>query len=205
MNEITLNKNDLLDIIKEEIVRFSEKKEHNEIVNNFANKFSTVFVEALELKDTDSKDKIFTEAVNFVKKYKKEIIASTVDPTFLKLREQYQIVTKNKNRNILGLVETKLSSLNESKSPSKNIILEGDLFFGLEDNVLRLGEYKGKEVVINVPFLGNEKKYKIYIENKGKIEKVEFGESNMSIKKSNPNLNEQSVWICKNWTEGTDK
>lgn len=198
MTEITLNKNDLLQIINEEIVRFSEKKEHMAIVDNFANKFSNVFVEALDLSDNVKKDKIYSEVYDFVKKFKKEIIDSTVDPTFLKLNEQYTIISRNKDRNIQTLVETKLKTLNESKE-KKNLVLEGDMFFGIEDNTLRLVEYKGKEVFLNIPFLGKEKKFKIFVETNGQVEKVEFGNPGMSIKKSNPNSKDKGVWICKNW------
>lgn len=193
MKEINLSKQDLHQIINEELVRFSEKLENKAIVENFANKFSSVFVEALDIEE-DKKNKIHKEMSQFIAKYSKEILEANVDKTFVTPREQYTILTKNKNRNIEELVKN--SPIQESKT--KTIILEGDLFFGKEPTKLVLGEYKNREVFLDLPFLGDKKKYKVYTEANGEIHKVEFGEKTSSIKKSNPSKG-QTVWICKNW------
>jgi hypothetical protein len=47
-------------------------------------------------------------------------------------------------------------------------------------------EYKGKEVTLNKPMKGDVKKYKVYVKDGDKVKKVNFGDPNMSIKRSNP-------------------
>lgn len=199
MKEVTLNKKDVYQIINEEIVRFSEKVEQAAIVDNFAKKFASVFVEALEISDNEKKSKILNEAEAFYKTYKKEIIESTVNPFALKLTEQHSILTKYTDREITKLIEAKRKNLTESKSAVKEIILEGDLFYGEEDDTLRLVEYKGKDVFLNTPFTGVNKKYKMFVQNNGIVEKIEFGEEGMSFRKTPTNSKQKAIWVCKNW------
>jgi hypothetical protein len=48
-------------------------------------------------------------------------------------------------------------------------------------------EYQGREVSLNKPMAGDVKKSKVYVKNaKGNVVKVNFGDPNMKIKKSNP-------------------
>lgn len=48
-------------------------------------------------------------------------------------------------------------------------------------------EYQGREVQLNKPMAGDVKKSKVYVKNaKGNVVKVNFGDPNMRIKKSNP-------------------
>ncbi len=48
-------------------------------------------------------------------------------------------------------------------------------------------EYHGREVPLGRPMRGDVKKFKVYVRNKaGKVVKVNFGDPNMRIKKSNP-------------------
>ena len=47
--------------------------------------------------------------------------------------------------------------------------------------------YQGKEVPLNKPMKGDVKKSKVYVRGpKGNVVKVNFGDPNMTIKKSNP-------------------
>lgn len=50
-------------------------------------------------------------------------------------------------------------------------------------------EYQGREVKLGKPMRGDVKKFKVYVKNPktGKVIKVNFGDPNMRIKKSNPN------------------
>lgn len=49
-------------------------------------------------------------------------------------------------------------------------------------------EYQGRKVQLNKPMQGDVAKSKVYVKNaKGKVVKVNFGDKNMRIKKSNPN------------------
>jgi hypothetical protein len=48
-------------------------------------------------------------------------------------------------------------------------------------------EYQGRKVTLNKPMRGDVKKFKVYVKNeKGNVVKVNFGDPNMRIKKSNP-------------------
>ena len=48
-------------------------------------------------------------------------------------------------------------------------------------------EYRGRKVKLNKPMRGDVKKFKVYVKNKkGNVIKVNFGDPNMRIKKSNP-------------------
>ena len=56
-----------------------------------------------------------------------------------------------------------------------------------EDLDLWEAEYRGRKVKLNKPMQGDVKKFKVYVKNpKGNIVKVNFGDPNMRIKKSNP-------------------
>ena len=71
---------------------------------------------------------------------------------------------------------------------------DGDEFFeeyGVmwfnEDNELDEAEYQGRKVKLGKPMRGDVKKFKVYVKNpKGNVVKVNFGDPNMKIKKSNP-------------------
>ena len=62
----------------------------------------------------------------------------------------------------------------------------GDLWFN-EDDELDEAEYQGRKVKLGKPMRGDVKKFKVYVKNpKGNIVKVNFGDPDMKIKKSNP-------------------
>lgn len=72
---------------------------------------------------------------------------------------------------------------------------EGDEFFEEygtmwfnEDDMLDEGEYQGRKVTLGKPMQGDVKKFKVYVKDpKTKnIKKVNFGDPDMRIKKSNP-------------------
>jgi hypothetical protein len=55
-------------------------------------------------------------------------------------------------------------------------------------NCVYEAEYQGREVKLGKPTRGDVKKFKVYVKNPktGKVVKVNFGDPNMRIKKSNP-------------------
>ena len=57
-----------------------------------------------------------------------------------------------------------------------------------EENLLDEAEYRGRKVKLGKPMRGDVKKFKVYVRDpKTKnIKKVNFGDPNMKIKKSNP-------------------
>lgn len=83
--------------------------------------------------------------------------------------------------------------------------------------VLSESEYKGRDVPLNKPMRGDVKKFKVYVKdpNTGNVKKVNFGDPNMRIKKSNSERRKSfrarhkcdtatdkttpRYWSCKKW------
>ena len=85
-------------------------------------------------------------------------------------------------------------SSDEDLEEVDEITLDGDDFyeeFGVmwfnEDDDLDEAEYQGRTVKLGKPMQGDVKKFKVYVKNpKGNVVKVNFGDPDMRIKKSNP-------------------
>ncbi len=57
----------------------------------------------------------------------------------------------------------------------------------VDSNNLTEAEYQGRKVQLGKPMRGDVKKFKVYVKNaKGNVIKVNFGDPNMRIRKSNP-------------------
>lgn len=68
---------------------------------------------------------------------------------------------------------------------------DGDDFFsiyGLVEDTLEEAEYRGRKVSLNKPMRGDVKKFKVFVKDPktGNVKKVNFGDPDMRIKKSNP-------------------
>ena len=95
--------------------------------------------------------------------------------------------------NYAGPIETANESINTIKVINEetydgNDFYEayGDLWFN-EDEIVDEAEYQGRKVKLGKPMRGDVKKFKVYVKNpKGNIVKVNFGDPDMKIKKSNP-------------------
>lgn len=63
----------------------------------------------------------------------------------------------------------------------------GDMWYN-EDEMLDEAEYQGRKVSLGKPMRGDVKKFKVYVRDPktNNIKKVNFGDPNMRIKKSNP-------------------
>ena len=85
-----------------------------------------------------------------------------------------------------------------------------------EGETLEEAEYQGRKVTLNKPMQGDVKKSKVYVKNeKGNVVKVNFGDPNMKIRKSNPKARKSfrarhkchekkpktsaGYWSCKAW------
>ena len=57
-----------------------------------------------------------------------------------------------------------------------------------ETDVLMEAEYQGRKVTLNKPMRGDIKKFKVFVKDQstGNVKKINFGDPNMRIKKSNP-------------------
>ena len=99
---------------------------------------------------------------------------------------------------------------------------EGDDFFEaygvmwFNEDQLDEAEYQGRKVTLGKPMKGDVKKFKVYVKNpNGNVVKVNFGDPNMRIKKSNPARrrsfrarhncanpgprHKARYWSCKKW------
>ena len=93
---------------------------------------------------------------------------------------------------------------------------EFDFYEPVEVQHLEEAEYRGRKVKLNKPTRGDVKKFKVYVKNaKGNVVKVNFGDKNMRIKKSNPKRRKSfrarhkcdtpgpkwkaRYWSCKKW------
>ena len=63
-----------------------------------------------------------------------------------------------------------------------------DFLLEFWDDVVVEAEYRGRKVKLNKPTRGDVKKFKVYVKDPktGNVKKVNFGDPNMRIKKSNP-------------------
>jgi hypothetical protein len=85
-------------------------------------------------------------------------------------------------------------SSDEDLEEIDEITLDGNDFyeeFGVmwfnEDDEIDEAEYQGRKVKLGKPMQGDVKKFKVYVSNpKGNVVKVNFGDPDMKIKKSNP-------------------
>jgi hypothetical protein len=96
---------------------------------------------------------------------------------------------------------------------------DGDAFFeayGEIEETLTEAEYQGRKVQLNKPMRGDVKKFKVYVKNeKGNVVKVNFGDPDMKIRKSNPKARKSfrarhncdnpgpktkaRYWSCRKW------
>lgn len=86
-----------------------------------------------------------------------------------------------------------------------------------ERTIIQEAKYQGRSVTLNKPMKGDVKKFKVYVKDPstGNVKKVNFGDPNMRIKKSNPARRKSfrarhncanpgpktkaRYWSCKKW------
>jgi hypothetical protein len=89
----------------------------------------------------------------------------------------------------------------------------------MESQQLEEAEYQGRKVTLNKPMRGDVKKFKVFVKDPktGNVKKVNFGDPNMRIKKSNPKRRKSfrarhncdnpgpktkaRYWSCRKWEE----
>ena len=93
-----------------------------------------------------------------------------------------------------------MEQINSTNEPTNNEVAEDEMTFeddddfyeafgelGYPEDEIWEAEYRGRKVPLNKPMRGDVKKFKVYVKNpKGNVVKVNFGDPNMRIKKSNP-------------------
>jgi hypothetical protein len=104
--------------------------------------------------------------------------------------KKIKINKENLTRMVRESLEKVTSSINEKYYHISDATYEdGTLAEDVEfwDDVIEEAEYQGRKVELNKPMQGDVKKSKVYVKNKkGNVVKVNFGDPDMKIKKSNP-------------------
>ena len=113
------------------------------------------------------------------------------------------------NEELLNIIKEEMEGvLQEMENAYYDFLAEGE--------VIEEAEYQGRKVTLNKPMRGDVKKSKVYVKNeKGNVVKVNFGDPNMKIRKSNPKARKSfrarhncdnpgpkwkaRYWSCKAW------
>lgn len=131
-----------------------------------------------------------------------------------------------KAMHIMSSVEKKTGSKEAAGKAAMASTKEGlnEIFSLMESSVekwtkeeIKEAEYKGRNVELNKPTRGDVKKFKVYVKDPktGNVKKVNFGDPNMKIKKSDPDRRRSfrarhkcdqkkdkttaGYWSCKKW------
>jgi hypothetical protein len=84
--------------------------------------------------------------------------------------EEYDVVNEDDMKSFVKFMREYTRELNEATCPC-----------------MHEAEYQGRTVKLGKPMQGDVKKFKVYVKNgEGNVVKVNFGDPNMRIKKSNP-------------------
>ena len=124
------------------------------------------------------KIKIQLKKASDMHKKQSEKIDDIVDESLCEVNTYY---------NLYEAVQDAVTEENESACPQCLYEILSDAACGCPD-LLPEAKYQGREVTLNKPTRGDVKKFKVYVRDPktGNIKKVNFGDKNMRIKKSNP-------------------
>jgi len=127
------------------------------------------------------------------------------------------IVILNQQQRVQGLEEQ--TEYDDAVLEDGTLVCAGCLEELLESErtVIQEAKYQGRSVTLNKPMKGDVKKFKVYVKDPstGNVKKVNFGDPNMRIKKSNPARRKSfrarhncanpgpktkaRYWSCKKW------
>ena len=96
-------------------------------------------------------------------------------------------ITKSLYSNHINIIRNEAEEVQEYDVVNEQDIKELVEFLKHYKPEVNEAEYQGRKVKLGKPTRGDVKKFKVYVKNpKGNIIKVNFGDPNMRIKKSNP-------------------
>ena len=138
---------------------------------------------------------------------KKQTLMGMIKEELDAVRDTYGSEVSDRNKQSIK-DGSKALKLTEEENEYYSMLSEGE--------VLEEAEYQGRKVTLNKPMRGDVKKSKVYVKNaKGNVVKVNFGDKNMKIKKSNPKRRKSfrarhkcktpgpkwkaRYWSCKAW------
>ena len=138
---------------------------------------------------------------------KKQTVMDMIKEAMDDVRDTYGSEVSDRNKKSIE-DGSKALKLTEEENEYYSMLSEGE--------VLEEAEYQGRKVTLNKPMRGDVKKSKVYVKNaKGNVVKVNFGDPNMKIRKSNPKARKSfrarhkcktpgpkwkaRYWSCKAW------
>ncbi len=141
-----------------------------------------------------------------------EITEHLMSEGFVGLTEEILVESHFK---LYELLQGSIDENNEKPCPQCLYEVLSEASCGCPD-LIPEAEYRGRKVKLNKPMRGDVKKFKVYVKNaKGNVVKVNFGDKNMRIKKSNPKRRKSfrarhnckspgpkwkaRYWSCKKW------
>lgn len=139
-------------------------------------------------------------------------IVIEADDTMMRILTQVGYLNENSN---LPPAQDSTSPINGDENIEEDVYHEVN-FETSPDNDLEEAEYRGRKVPLGKKMKGDVKKSKVYVRKpNGNIVKVEFGDPNMRIKKSNPKRRKSfrarhncdnpgprwkaRYWSCRSW------
>tara|TARA_B100000927_G_scaffold273741_1_gene252443 strand:- start:3027 stop:3581 length:555 start_codon:yes stop_codon:yes gene_type:complete len=105
-----------------------------------------------------------------------------------RLKDKYSKAEKTKEDFELDRIkELANASIDETYDGDDFDEAYGDMWYN-DDDIVDEAEYQGRKVKLGKPMQGDVKKFKVYVRDPktGNTKKVNFGDPNMKIKKSNP-------------------
>ena len=158
-------------------------------VDNDKNKKET-FKKAL--KDKEKQKESVNEEVADKQDALKHLQKLMLMPSIMKNKEMFNKIKARYNQ--LRANESVEGDVQESWfNDLTDVTLNGDEFYeafgwiGIDEDAIDEAEYQGRKVKLGKPMRGDVKKFKVYVKNpKGNVVKVNFGDPDMKIKKSNP-------------------
>jgi rubrerythrin len=158
-------------------------------VDNDKNKKET-FKKAL--KDKEKQKESVNEEVADKQDALKHLQKLMLMPSIMKNKEMFNKIKARYNQ--LRANESVEGDVQESWfNDLTDVTLNGDEFYeafgwiGIDEDAIEEAEYQGRKVKLGKPMRGDVKKFKVYVKNpKGNVVKVNFGDPDMKIKKSNP-------------------
>jgi uncharacterized Zn finger protein (UPF0148 family) len=129
--------------------------------------------------------------------------------------KDFQILTEN----FKNFIETEETEYDDAVLDDGTLVCPACLEEVLESEraIIQEAKYQGRTVTLNKPMKGDVKKSKVYVKDPktGNVKKVNFGDKNMKIKKSNPKRRKSfrarhhcenpgpktkaRYWSCKAW------
>ena len=190
-----MTKNDLLNIIKEEVAFVLEKKKEKEVPDEIKAR-------------TPPRDKA----------NKGDFLPKKVRDKINKKKELNEYALIDEEFDLYEQLQDAVTEDGEHACPECLYELFYDSVCGCED-LISEAEYKGRKVKLNKRLPGDVKKFKAFVKGCGKdkkrVTKINFGDKNMKIKKSNPKRRKSfrarhkcktakdkctaRYWSCKAW------